>query len=74
MQYPVNLSETLEVFSLMVNLDVDSLGSTENVQNLFELLPFTVEPVRLNSRDSFHTLIAYFRSATSLAIMDAPSF
>jgi hypothetical protein len=28
-----------------------SLGSTENIQTVFELLPFSVEHVRWNSRD-----------------------
>jgi hypothetical protein len=30
---------------------VGSLGSTENIQTIFELLPFSVEHVRWNSRD-----------------------
>jgi hypothetical protein len=34
-----------------VDLDVVSLGSTENVQTIFELLPCSVEHVRWNSRD-----------------------
>jgi hypothetical protein len=34
-----------------VDLDVDSLVSTENVQTIFELLPCSVEHVRWNSRD-----------------------
>jgi hypothetical protein len=60
-----------KVFTDLSRPGVGSVGSTENVQTLFEHLPCSVEHVRWNS---FHTFIAYIRSATSLAIMDAPSF
>jgi hypothetical protein len=33
-----------------VDLDVGSLGSTENIRTIFELLPCSVEHVRWNSR------------------------
>jgi hypothetical protein len=50
MWFVADHSETLEVFLLTsVDLDVDSLGSTENVQTIFELLPFYVEHVCWNS-------------------------
>jgi hypothetical protein len=52
MQFAEDYSETLEVFLLAsVDLDVGSLGSTENFQTIFELLPCSVEHVRWNSRD-----------------------
>jgi hypothetical protein len=52
MQLAADYSATLEVFLLTsVDLDVGSLGSTENVQTIFELLPCSVEHVRWNSRD-----------------------
>jgi hypothetical protein len=52
MRFAADYSETLEVFLLTsVDLDVGSLGSTENVQTIFELLPCSVEHVRWNSRD-----------------------
>jgi hypothetical protein len=46
MQFEADHSETLEDL-----LDVGTLGSTENVQTIFELLPCSVEHVRWNSRD-----------------------
>jgi hypothetical protein len=52
MRFAADSSETLEVFLLTsVDLDVGSVGSTENVQTIFELLPCSVEHVRWNSRD-----------------------
>jgi hypothetical protein len=52
MQFVAVHSKTLEVFLLtLVDLDMGSLGSTENVQTIFELLPCSVEHVRWNSRD-----------------------
>jgi hypothetical protein len=52
MRFAADYSETLEVFLLTsVDLDVGSLGSTENVQTIFELLPCSVEHVSWNSRD-----------------------
>jgi hypothetical protein len=48
MRFTADHSETLEVFLLTsVHLDVGSLCSTENVQKLFELLPCSVEHVRI---------------------------
>jgi hypothetical protein len=52
MQFITDHSKTLEVVLLIsVVLDVCFLGSTENVQTIFELLPSSVEHVRWNSRD-----------------------
>jgi hypothetical protein len=52
MRFAADHSETLDVFLITsVELDVGSLGSTENVQTIFELLPYSVEHVRWNSRD-----------------------
>jgi hypothetical protein len=52
MRFAAHYSETLEDFLMTsVDLDVGSLGSTENVQTIFELLPCSVEHVRWNSRD-----------------------
>jgi hypothetical protein len=52
MRFAADYSETQEVFVLTsVDLDVGSLGSTENVQTILELLPCCVEHVRWNSRD-----------------------
>jgi hypothetical protein len=51
MRFAVDHSETLEVVSMLVDLDTRFLGSTENVQKIFELLPCFVGHVRWNSRD-----------------------
>jgi hypothetical protein len=51
MRFAADYSETLEVFLLTsVDLDVGSLGSTENVQTIFDLLPCSVDHVRWNIR------------------------
>jgi hypothetical protein len=46
MRFAEDHSETLEVFTTSVDLDLGSLGSKENVQTIFELLPCSVEHVR----------------------------
>jgi hypothetical protein len=52
MQFVADYSETLEVFLLTsIDLDLGSLGSMENIQMIFELLPCSVEHVRWNRRD-----------------------
>jgi hypothetical protein len=52
MRFTADRSETLEVFLLTsVDLDMGSLGRTENVQAIFELLPCSSEHVRWNSQD-----------------------
>jgi hypothetical protein len=44
MQFAADYSETLT----SVDLNFGSLGSTENIQMIFELLPCSVEHVRWN--------------------------
>jgi hypothetical protein len=40
-----------KLFTDSIDLDMVSVGSTENVQTIFKLLPCSVEHVRWNSRD-----------------------
>jgi hypothetical protein len=50
-----------------VDLDVGSLGSTENIQTIFELLPSYVEHARWNNRDHIPNLPdRVFRSSRPL--------
>jgi hypothetical protein len=43
MRFAADYSETGSFLLTSVDLDVGSLGSTENVQTIFELLPGSVE-------------------------------
>jgi hypothetical protein len=54
MWFAADYSETLEVFLLTsADLDVGSVGSTDNIQTTFELLSCSVEHIGWNSRDRF---------------------
>jgi hypothetical protein len=50
MRFAADYSETLEVFLLTsVDLDVGSVGSTDNIQTIFELLACSVEHIGWNT-------------------------
>jgi hypothetical protein len=52
MRFAADYSETLDVFLLTsVVLDVGSVGSTDNIQTIFELMPCSVGHIGWNSRD-----------------------
>jgi hypothetical protein len=51
MRFAADYSDTGSFLLTSVDLDVGYLGSMENDQTIFELLPCSVEHVHWNSRD-----------------------
>jgi hypothetical protein len=52
MRFAADYSETLDVFLMTsVDLDVGSVGSMDNIQTIFALLPCSVEHIGWNNPD-----------------------